>query len=329
MKDWIALSDLSQPPEGGARPLRRGLLICEVSLPLASTAVVLDWQPQWDEARTFSVFLDGKTGIVVLQRTGNAVRRHVLPGPLPMGQGTARITYGWNQLADRWVLTFSLLGQGEELRAQGVNPIMLREEDLSDMCRPDGAGSRHPSLLWFGVTQGNEPPARAPWVGLRTPIETARGPVSAGNLRPGDMVMTEDNGLQPVLNLHRLRLPSRGSFAPVILRAPFLGQRSDVLISADQLVLMDGPEVEYMFGEEEVLIHAANLTDGTIARVDGYRAATDCVAIDLGMPELLLADGLRILSHGPVAEAPRYVLHPFEAQQLVSLIGRRTRHGAA
>lgn len=329
MTDWIALSDLTQPAEKGGAKLRRALFICEISLPMAGSAVVLDWQPQLDEPRTFSIFLDGQAGLVVLQRIGNAVRRHVLPGPLPTAQGTARITYGWNELADRWVLTYTRLGQGQDFRATGINPILLSAADLSDMCRPDGAGSRNPSLLWFGVTQGNEPPERAPWIGLRTPIETARGPVAAGNLRPGDMVMTKDNGLQPVLRLNRLRLPSRGSFAPVILRAPFLGQGSDVLISADQLVLMDGPEVEYMFGEEEVLLPAAALTDGTIARTDGFRSATDCIAIDLGLPELLLADGLAILSKGALVHAPRYVLHPYEAQQLVSLIGRRTRHGAA
>lgn len=330
MTDWIALSDLTpSPPDAAQPPLRRGLFICEVSLPLASTAVVLDWQPDGPRPQTFSIFLDADTGLVILHRMGNAVRRHVLPGPLPSDHGTARITYAWNQLADRWTMTYARLGSGEDFRASGRNPIILGHQDLADLCRPDGTGSRHPALLWFGVTQGAEPPERAPWVGLGTPIETARGPVAAMNLRPGDMVVTADNGLQPVLRLHRLRLPSRGSFAPVILRAPFLGQGSDVLLSADQLVLMDGPEVEYMFGEEDVLIPAEALADGTIARKDGFRAAMDCVSIDLGLPELLISDGLRLLSHGMVGAPPRNVLHPYEAQQLVSLIGRRSRHGAA
>ncbi|MEF3047916.1 Hint domain-containing protein [Pseudotabrizicola sp. L79] len=329
MQDWIALSDLTLPPNRPLQPLRRAVFICEVSLPLASTAVVLDWQPTGDTAQTFSIFLDATAGIILLHRLGNRVRRHVLPGPLPMDYGTARITYGWNQLADRWVMTFSRIGSGTELRATGRDPIMLDHNDLADLCRPDGTGSRHPALLWFGVTQGSEPPQRAPWIGLRTPIETARGAVAAGNLRPGDMVRTVDNGLQPVLRMHHLRLPSRGSFAPVILRAPFLGQGSDVLLGADQLVVLNGPEVEYMFGEEEVLVQADALTDGSIARRDSFRAAMDCVSIDLGLPELLLADGLQILSHSLTGEAPRAILHPYEAQQLVSLIGRRSRHGAA
>jgi hypothetical protein len=143
------------------------------------------------------------------------------------------------------------------------------------------------------------------------------------------MVQTVDNGLQPVLKVHRLRLPSRGSFAPVILRAPYLGQGTDVLIATDQLLALSGPEVEYMFGVEEVLLPAGTLAEGTMARADGLRASTDGIAIDLGLPELILADGLRLLTHGPGTEPPRMVLHPYEAQQLVSLISRRSRHGAA
>lgn len=329
MQDWIALSDLSLPADTSAQPLRRGLFVCELALPMGNTAVILDWQPGGRDPQTFSIFMDGGTGVVVLQRIGQSVRRHVLPGPLPTDQGTARITYGWNQLADRWTLSFSRIGSGEEFTASGRNPIILGRNDLADMCRPDGTGSRHPALLWFGVTQGNEPPQRAPWIGLRTPIETARGPVAAAALRPGDMVLTLDNGLQPVLRVERLHLPGRGSFAPVVLRAPFLGQGSDLLLGTEQRVVLRGPEVEYMFGEEEVLVDAGALADGTIGRLDNYRAAIDCLAIDLGMPELMLADGLAILSHGPFQVPPREVLQPFEAQQLVSLIGRRSRHGAA
>lgn len=328
MSDWVALSDMTSPPEPGG-PLHAAVFVCEVALPLASTAVLIDWQPDQATARTFSVFLDAAAGIVVLDRHGTAVRRHVLPGPLPVGHGTARITYGWNLLADRWVLSYGRIGHGEERSAHGVNPISLNREELADMCRPDGSGSWHPSLLWFGVTKGAKPPERAPWIGLRTPIETARGPVPAGLLRPGDMVQTVDNGLQPVLRVQRLRLPSRGSFAPVILRAPYLGQGTDVLIAKDQLLAMSGPEVEYMFAVEEVLLPAGALADGILARPDGLRASTDGIAIDLGLPELMLVDGLRLLSHSTAAAPPRMVLHPYEAQQLVSLMSRRSRHGAA
>lgn len=327
--DWLALSDLTMIdlPD---RVIDDGLFICEVALPLASTTVLLDWQTTEPEATTFSIFLDQDRGVVVLHRRGDTIHRHMLPGPLPFGSGSARITYGWGRRSGKWSLTFGRIGMGEECRAVGINPICLSTTSLAALCRSDGAGSRHPSLLWFGVTQGASPPERAPWIGLRTPIETVRGPVPAGRLTVGDLICTADNGLQPVLGLQRLRLPSRGSFAPVILRAPFLGQGTDVLISADQQVVISGTEVEYMFGVEEVLISAGALANGSIAKTDSLHASTDCIAIDLGLPELMLVDGLKILSHGAVISPPsRKVLLPYEAQQLVSLTARRTLQGAA
>ena len=329
MTDWVALSDLSLPQDDD-RVLQDGLFVCEVALPLATTAVLIDWQASEPEKRTFSIFFDQSTGIVVLHRVGNAVRRHVLPGPIPFTLGTARITYGWNLRSGKWTLGYGRIGMGEERTVVGINPIALSMAELSAICRPDGAGSRHPALLWFGVTRGKSPPERAPWVGLRTPIETLRGPVAAGNLSVGDLVFTADNGLQPILRLTRLRLPSRGSFAPVILRAPFLGQSTDMLLSADQLVVLSGAEVEYMFGLEEVLVRANALANGTIARSDSLQSSTDCIAIDLGLPELMIVDDLKFLSHGLAsAEAPRKVLQAYEAQQLVSLMARRCLFGAA
>ncbi|MDO8882994.1 MAG: Hint domain-containing protein [Pseudotabrizicola sp.] len=328
MEDWLALSDLTLP-NGDRLPLEQGLFICETTLPLGAGTVLLEWHQDDGDRRSFSIFADPQAGIVVLHRNGEMMRRHVLPGPLPFGLGAARITYGWNRRTGRWTLSFGRIGMGEECQNTGIGPIALSPDELAALCRRDGAALRHASLLWFGVTTGARPPERAPWLGLRTPVDTARGPVAAGALRAGDLVHTADNGLQPVLRVSRLNLPSRGSFAPVIMRAPYLGQGSDVLLAADQLVALNGAEVEYMFGVEEVLVRADALANGTIARIDGRQAAIDCVTVDLGLPELLLADGLKLLSHGFRAEPPRPVLLPFEAQQLVSLMARRSLFGAA
>jgi len=329
MNDWLALSDLTMP-DTPDREIADGLFVCEISLPITSSTVLLDWQTAHQGPRTFSIFIDQDMGVVVLHRQGDTIQRHRLPGPLPFGIGSARITYGWGMRSGKWRMTFGRLGMGEECVAVGINPICLSTRTLAALCQSDGVGLRHPSLLWFGVTQGASPPERAPWIGLRTPIETVRGPVPAGRLVVGDLICTADNGLQPVLGLERLRLPSRGSFAPVILRAPFLGQGTDVLMSSDQQVVIAGTEVEYMFGVEEALITAGALANGSIATKDGLHASTDCISIDLGLPELMLVDGLKVLSHGAVISPPsRKVLLPFEAQQLVSLIARRSLQGAA
>ncbi len=329
MSDWLALSDLTMP-DAPDRVIEDGLLVCEVSLPITSSTVLLDWQTTDPAPRTFAIFIDQDMGVVLLHRYGDMIRRHRLPGPLPFGIGTARITYAWGQRSGKWCMTFGRLGMGEERRSDGINPVAITTSVLAAICRSDGSGLRHPSLLWFGVTQGASPPERAPWIGLRTPIETVRGPVPAGRLLVGDLICTADNGLQPVLALQRLRLPSRGSFAPVVVRAPFLGQGTDVLVSADQQVVISGTEVEYMFGVEEVLISAGLLANGSIAVLDGIHSSTDGISIDLGLPELMLVDGLKVQSHGTsICQPSRKVLLPYEAQQLVSLTARRSLQGAA
>lgn len=326
--DWIALSDLPpQTPQQG--PLDHGLFLCDIALPLAPRSLLLDWQTAGPTARTLSLFLDERMGLVLLHRQGSHVTRKHLPGPLSTDHGTVRILYGWNRHSDRWFLSFSRHGTGQEARVDGRQPILPDRADLAALCRSDAGGLRHPALLWFGVTQGSAPPLHAPWIGLQTPIDTARGPVAAGNLRPGDMVVTADNGLQPILRLTRLRLPSRGSYAPILLRAPFLSQGSDILAAAGQWLALHGPEVEYLFGSEEVLLPAEALAHGHIARRESLRPVTDGIAIDLGRPELILADGLKLLSHSPLGPPPRQILHPWEAQELASLIARRSRHGTA
>ena len=178
-------------------------------------------------------------------------------------------------------------------------------------------------MQWFGLTARASLPQRACWLGLNTPIETARGPVRAGLLRPGDMVLTLEDGLQPVLGLTRQRFPSRGSFAPVILRSPFFGETTDLLVAADQPVLIAGASVEYLFGLDEALIAAGALADGKVAVKDDRRALTDAVTLDMGRPMGLLADGAWLLSApGPEAALPRRLLQPFGALPLLGLLGR-------
>ncbi len=328
MTGWIALSD--QPAAPNVRhSTSQALFVCEVTLPIETATVLLDWGHDTAAQRSFSLLLEPAAGLVLMGRDGAALHRHVLRGPLPMAGTIARITYRWNAATDQWALSYGRIGFGDEVLSTGRSPTLPSSAELAALCHTDGPARRHPALLWFGVTEGDAPPQRAPWIGLRTPIDTLRGPVAAGLLRPGDLVRTIDSGFQPVLRATRLTLPSRGSFAPVVLRAPFLGQRCDMLMSADQLITLTGAEVEYMFGLDEVLVPVAALANGTLARHDGLHASTEGVAIDLGLPELMIADGIEILSHGAALEPSRRMLQRFEAQQLMAMLERRNIYGAA
>jgi Hint domain len=323
--DWIGLSDHEM--SSGTDILERGALVMEMSLPLGPAGVLLDHRTQAGWPRTFSIFHDLGAGLMILHRQGKSLARHVLPGPLPDGPGTARLTFGWDAPARRWDLTLEVLGTDDSMGVQGRNPLPLLAEDVASLCRGRDV-QRHPAVLWFGVTRGGALPVPRPWIGLATPVPTPNGFTAAGDLRPGDRVATLDNGAVPVLAVHKMVIPSRGSFAPVLLRAPFFAARHDLLVAADQLVRISGPEVEYLFGDEEILLPASTLIDGQTALRDTRRAVAVGVSIGLGLAELVSADGCILSTERPAGTTlPRPLLEGYETVPLMALLARKGRRG--
>ena len=322
MTEWAVLSDRKAAPAASGC-LDRGLFVLEFSLPLDRGTVLLDSQSDEDGPRSFSVFADPETGFSLLHRRGSQFRRHALPGVLPPGAGRGRLSFAFDAAARFWTLRFTPLNGDAGGEASGTDPLPLDAGDLQALASGGPRAQRHPAILWFGATQGSAPPAQAPWIGLRTPVDTVRGPVAAGRLQPGDMIATLDEGPMPVLAVRRMTLPSRGSFAPVLLRAPYFGASGDLLVSADQRVLIAGAAVEYLFGEEEVLAPAGLLMDGRVAQMDERRAVTTCVALDIGWPVLITADGCCLLTTAtPGQTLPRRALQDYEALPLMALLGR-------
>lgn len=316
---WVVLSDLTLPEAPRAMP-PAGQFVAELSLPLAGQAVLLDFRAA--DGGVFSLFADPDAGLALLQRQGERLARHALPGPLPAGGGLARLTYGWSLAEGRWTLSLTLLPGGETIGTEGRNPMVPRLEDISALAT--GAGARHRALLWFGLARAGSLPETMPWIGASTPIETARGPVPAGQLRPGECLRTADNGLVPLLGVERLVMPGRGSMAPVLLRGSYFGASGDIVVSPEQPIAHQGAEAEYLFGEDEVLIPARHLVDGISALWDDRRTLVAGVVLDLGMPEIVFSGACGLPSRiGPAQIAPRRMLHGYEAVPLVMAGGGR------
>lgn len=325
MADWIALSDREDLLADAAQALEQGLFVMEYQLPILEPAVLLQVQTATPEARSFAIFYDPESGISVLHRRGAELRRHRLPGPILQRQGIGRLSFRFDAPRQSWRLGHRILDEAgeEEQVATGAQAIPLDLADIQALCTDAPACLRHPAVLWFGLTRQAELPGRASWIGMNTPIETRRGPVRAGLLRPGDLIATLEDGFQPLLKATRQRFPSRGSFAPIVLRSPFFGRSTDFLVAADQLVMISGASVEYLFGEDEVLVPAEALADGKVAIRDTRRAVTDAVTLDLGLPTTLIADGCCLVSsHVQGARLPRRALEHYETRPLLPLLGR-------
>lgn len=316
--DWIALSDRTGIATAGS--IGRGLFAAEFRLPLDGAQILLDRRSA-DGSEVFSILHDTAAGLSILHRKGGQLARHLLPGPLPLDRATGRMVFAWDCALDRWRIEFGLVGPDGPQRgidAQGRGVLAPEATMLADLCT--GRAQRHAALLWFGVTAAALPVAQ-PWVGLKTVIPTAQGPMLAEDLRTGDPVLTA-NGPVPLLSARRHTVPARGSYQPVLLRAPWYG-RSDLLVSGEQLVQVEGPEAEYLFGEEQVLVPAGLLVDGQSALAEGRRAVVTGVTLDLGGAELVEVQGCMLCTTpAPRLALPHRLLDRFEVVPLMAQLGR-------
>lgn len=124
------------------------------------------------------------------------------------------------------------------------------------------------------------------------PIDTPDGPRRAGSLRPGDMVLTLDNGAQPVLWAGRttLRLgPQNDGRRPIRLRADCLAPgcpASDISVSPQHRILIAQPDGAQAFVPARGLLPLPGVS---VAR--GRRRVT-FVHLLLPRHEVLLSAGL-------------------------------------
>jgi Ca2+-binding RTX toxin-like protein len=140
-----------------------------------------------------------------------------------------------------------------------------------------------------------------------TRIMTARGEVAVEALQPGEMVLTRDNGAQPLRwvgqrRLSRLELQARPELHPIRIGRGALGaagpERS-MLVSPQHRVLIEGARAEMYFGESEVLVPAKYLV--------GLAEVTRAVPVDgvtyvhilFDRHEIVLSDGIWTESFQP------------------------------
>jgi hypothetical protein len=187
-------------------------------------------------------------------------------------------------------------------------------------------------------------PTDMPGLGAGAMVATPRGPVAVETLRDGDEVVTVTGEVLPLRWVERRARLCLGRQAPVVLRAPYFGLLHDICVTPDTRVMRSGPAVDYIFGEERVLVRADDMISSPGAARDRRRPVRAfhhlmlddhaCVSIDrCGVETALLADVVAAEDAGPavcLAERDRTpclpVLDRAGAQALVaaSVKGRRS-----
>ncbi|MCJ8139383.1 Hint domain-containing protein [Falsirhodobacter halotolerans] len=123
-----------------------------------------------------------------------------------------------------------------------------------------------------------------------TQIRTPNGLRAVETLRIGDLVVTRDNGPQPILWAGASRTLGVGPFAPVLIEAGALGNTSDMRVSQQHRMMLRGTAVEAQFAEAEVLVAAVHLVNGTTIRIEPTFDVT-YVHIACAGHEIIEADG--------------------------------------
>ena len=160
---------------------------------------------------------------------------------------------------------------------------------------------------------------------LGTLIETVRGAVAIETLSVGDLVLTKDNGPQPIRWIGRRTLsgPSLAeNLRPILIRKGALGRNtpsSDLLVSPQHRVLVRSKIAQKMFGTREILVAARQL-----CQIDGIDIANPAevtyihmlfdrheVVISNGAETESLFTGLEALkSVGPAARDEIFAIFP-------------------
>ncbi|WP_428927188.1 Hint domain-containing protein [Marinibacterium sp. SX1] len=121
-------------------------------------------------------------------------------------------------------------------------------------------------------------------------------------LQPGDLVMTRDDGPQPVRWTGQRRVAANGNMAPVHIAAGALGDHGPLVLSPQHRVMLRDGLAELLFGEPEVLVAAKHLVnDRTIRRVPGGEVTYVHVMFD--RHQILVSEGLETESFLPGPEA--------------------------
>ncbi|RMD95479.1 MAG: hemolysin-type calcium-binding protein [Alphaproteobacteria bacterium] len=208
----------------------------------------------------------------------------------------------------RWTATLiELPGASPLVMFLGEIPPAGRELWVSGLMLSGGRRRRVPA----------EPPAVICFT-PETMIATPEGPLPVALVQEGDLVLTRDDGPQPVLWIGRrrvsgARLQAQPELRPVRLRAGALndlpkgiGQGGDLpdrdlLVSPDHRILLKGSRARALFNEDEVLVRARDLIDDRRIIVDRTGREVTYVHLLLERHQIVWANGVQSETFHPSA----------------------------
>ena len=160
-----------------------------------------------------------------------------------------------------------------------------------------------------------------------TRIATAQGFALIEELRPGDKILTRDNGEQEVLwsasrRMTGARLYAMPHLRPIRFKAGALGidrPDQDLIVSPQHRMMLQGPWARALFNTDEVLIKAEDLLNDATVCVDHALREVTYTHILLNQHNIIWANGLETESFHP-SNTALDTIEPHERAALLSLL---------
>jgi hypothetical protein len=202
-------------------------------------------------------------------------------------------------------------GQQITLNADGTLTI-LGDADTENVnftyTVTDGSGS---GLTDVGFVTVDQVPCFVAGTGIATPS----GVVAVETLRPGDLVLTRDEGAQPLRWVGSRSVAASCDFAPVRIAAGTFGAHGELWLSPQHRVLVRDPMAELLFGDVEVLVAAKDLVNGgSVRQVEG--GEVEYVHILFERHQVVWSEGLASESFLPGPQVLRGMAPPVMAEIL-------------
>ncbi|WP_263720361.1 Hint domain-containing protein [Defluviimonas sp. WL0075] len=261
---WLVVADHTGRPRvakvapDSARSLA-GSMVWEIDFSALGPLPQLIYQARTATASLTLSLIRGDRAHVAL-RAGDRFCQIATGYDRPAARGSLRLTLRWDSLPGEATLSAENLAQGTLRQQHADAALALSAPELLGLT--GRWQNRHRALLWHAAADHLHPVGPGICMAGDTPIPTPRGVVRLSDLHPGDRVVTRDGALAAVLWCGAVEVPALGSYAPVRLKAPPFGSGGDLVVQPGHRVVLSGAEIEYLFGEPEVLVEAGSLIDG-------------------------------------------------------------------
>lgn len=247
----------------------RGSVVLETGLsPDARPQTLISFKRGGAAPASFSLMSTPHGSVVLVIAQGDTVVHEVVERGREARTETLQVTISWDVAHQLGRLVVARPETEHVLIRHFEMPRAPLLSDLAAIARPQGLTEIDPDVIFVALSTDIEPVGPMPTLSPSVAVETAQGLSLVSQLRQGDVVRSANGKLVPILHAVKRAVPSLGSFRPVRLRAPYFGLTQDVVVSRHQRLLVSGPEVEYLFGREEVLIPASALVNGFAGHIE-------------------------------------------------------------